>query len=138
MGDIIEIGTSKFERAPDITKCRHKYLAYDNNNEEVTCRDCNKVIPPFEAFMKIVFAYREAHEGLVRREKELEELEMRHEKGLLKATQRVDHAWRSKSMVPICPHCKEAIFPEDGFGSSMFNKKMALEARRFKDKNDKK
>ena len=47
----------------------------------------------------------------------------------LRAAQRLEKAWRSRSMVPACPHCHEAIFPTDGLGGSMVNKELAARRR---------
>lgn len=47
----------------------------------------------------------------------------------LRAAQKVEKAWRSRTMVPTCPHCAEAIFPEDGLGSGMANRELALRRR---------
>jgi hypothetical protein len=45
------------------------------------------------------------------------------------AAQVVESAWRSRSMVPVCPHCSEAIFATDGLGRSQVNKQMAERRR---------
>ncbi len=131
MGEVIQIGKGKFEQIRR-EHCSHKYLLYDVGNETVHCRDCKAIVSPFQAFLKLICQWKAAQSDLRRRLEELKELETRSEKGLLKAVRRVDHAWRSKKMVPTCPHCDEAIFPEDGFGSSMVNKQMALESQKFR------
>jgi phosphotransacetylase len=130
MGEIIKIGEGKFEKIWG-ERCPHKNLIYDIENEEVTCKDCKRIVNPFKALMILISQYRSIEQDLKNRRQELEELEIRKEKHLLKATKAVDQAWRSKSMVPTCPHCHKAIFPGDGFGSSMTNKGMEMETRRF-------
>lgn len=135
MGDIIHIGEGKFEQIRQ-KYCRHNHLLYNVTEQTVQCKDCNRVINPFQAFMSLVRYWEDATAGLRRRQEEIAALERRVDAGLLKATRNVDHAWRSKKMVPTCPHCHEAIFPEDGFGTSMTNKQMALEARRFKSRKE--
>jgi hypothetical protein len=133
VGDIIEMGKFKFEiLRGQLKKCGHHHLIYDIQNKEIICKDCNQILHPFDAFLQLLDARKRTEEDLERRRKELEELESRAGKGLLKATRYVDHAWRSKNMVPCCPHCSAPIFPDDGFGRSMTNKEMALQARRFK------
>lgn len=71
-------------------------------------------------------------DSIDRRLKEVQRLEA--STVVLKAAKKVEKAWRSRSSVPTCPHCHEAIFPEDGFGGTQVNKKMAIERRKFKDK----
>jgi len=133
MGKIIQIGKAKIERVRSgLERCRHRYFKYDPDGRTIECQDCQKILDPFDAFVELAHIWEEAYTTLENRQKELEELEARREKGLLRATRRVDEAWRSRSMVPVCPHCKKPIFPEDGFGTSAINKEMALEARKFK------
>lgn len=137
MGDVIEFADIqiRFKRKqwnPD--ECKHKHLSYSPSDEEIICEDCDKVIPSFKAFMLLVDRYRDAYAGLDRRLDEIKELEAKANIGLLRATRKVNGAWRTRGMVPCCPHCKEAIFPDDGLGDSMTNKEMALQSRRFKNK----
>ncbi|MGO9014675.1 MAG: hypothetical protein ACLQF0_06810 [Dissulfurispiraceae bacterium] len=130
MGEVINIGEGKFERIRQ-ERCPHKHLLYDPEEGIVHCKDCKRPLNPFQAFMIAVRYWRDAEPELARKREELRELETRCQKGLLKATKTVDHAWRSKKMVPVCPHCSEAIFPEDGFGSSLTNKETELQRRKF-------
>jgi len=134
MGDIIEFADMqlRYKRKQwSSDECKHKHIAYSPTDEEIICEDCNKVIQPFKAFMLLVDRYRDAYDSLQRRLDEIKELEARADKGLLIATKRINEAWRSRSMVPACPHCGEAILPEDGFGRTEINKEMVLQARRF-------
>ena len=136
MADIIQMDQIKLER---IRKgfCQHKHLCYDPQNEHIECKDCGLPVQPFKAFMVMVDNYNSAVAGLKHRHEELIELENRSEKHLLLATRTVDRAWRRKDMLPLCPHCQEAIAPEDGFGGNMVNRKIAMERRKFKQPEEK-
>jgi hypothetical protein len=46
----------------------------------------------------------------------------------LLAAKKVEKAWRSRTMVPACPHCGKGILPQDGLGSTNINR--AIELRR--------
>jgi hypothetical protein len=131
VGEIVQIGEGRFEQVWQ-KRCPHKHQMYDLSERTVQCRDCKRVVDGFEAFMIAVRYWRDAEAGLNYRREEITELEKRAELGLLRVTKTVDHAWRSKKMVLVCPHCDEAIFPEDGLGTSSVNKQMAIEKRKFK------
>jgi len=133
MADVIEIDQLRLERRLNKV-CLHKRLSYDPHNEYIECQDCGLPVQPFKAFMILVNNYNSAIATLQTREKDLQALEERCGRNLLIATRRVDQAWRSKGMAPTCPHCNEAILPEDGFGAHTVNKKIALERRKFKQK----
>lgn len=135
MGDIIKIGEGKFERIWQ-ERCPHKHLLYDTTDETIRCSDCKRPINPFQAFMQVVRQFDAAQKEIDRRTTELHDLEQRSERGLLKATQTVDRAWRKKRMVPTCPHCHVAIFPEDGLGNAMQNREMAIEQRKFRKRTE--
>ena len=49
----------------------------------------------------------------------------------LQVVRELDRIWRGK-MLPCCPHCGDAIAPEDGLGRSCTSKTMELERRKFK------
>lgn len=126
----------KIERGSlhSVDNCNHRNLQYDISSRIIYCKDCEREIDHFDAFFMIVKMFAYAEHSLDCRREELDELEKRHQVGLLKATRKVDEAWRSRSMVPICPHCHKAIFPTDGFGGNLTNKDLELERRRFKPK----
>lgn len=131
MADIIQIDSLKLKRVHK-EFCQHINMSYDPLNEYVGCSDCGIQLQPFKAFMLLIDGYTKAVRRLDERRSELKEMEDRSELSLLKATRKVDRAWRRKSMLPCCPHCSAAIAPEDGFGDSAVSKKMEMERRRFK------
>ncbi|MCA8447568.1 MULTISPECIES: hypothetical protein [Burkholderia cepacia complex] len=107
--------------------CKHLNLTMDDEGDIVTCDDCGKQVSAFWALKMLSEYYQKAMGKLARREQVQSEVEQRtiH----LKAAQAVEKAWRSRTMVPTCPHCNEGISPSDGFGRSMVNK-MIDERRR--------
>jgi hypothetical protein len=130
MADIIQIDKVNLKRIhKDI--CKHEHLYYDPMARHIECEDCGRFIEPFDAFMILVDYHRRGADILLSRQSELKELEEKSGKNLLKATRTLDSVWRSK-MLPTCPHCKEAIAPEDGFGRFNVNRKMEMERRKFK------
>ncbi len=131
MGDIIQIDSLKLQRVHK-KPCLHINMSYDPLNEYVGCTDCGIQLQPFKAFMLLVEGYGRAIRDLDARRRRLLELEEYSDLSLLKATRKVDKAWRRKNMLPTCPHCNQAIAPEDGFGDHAVNKRLVLEARRFK------
>ena len=111
-------------------KCPHKQMCYDDNGHIVTCQDCKKQIDPYWAFMSIVQRYAEFAEKLNHRENAV--LESEKKNLTLKAAQAVEHAWRSRKMVPTCPHCRMAILPGQGFGGSTYSRESTQQGREAK------
>jgi hypothetical protein len=129
MGDVVDFGKLKLSRKEHKT-CMHDHLEYDIPNEAVTCKDCKEPIGAFKAFTLLIEHHQHAWERIEHARNELSELERKSNKPLLKALDNLNKAWRSRGMVPCCPHCHEAIFPEDGLGGSMLNKEIALARRK--------
>lgn len=133
--NIIDFGSIAIKRkASQSHSCSHKNLSYDIHNETVRCDDCKEYISSFRAFMILVNHHGKAWARIQHKVEELNELARLKDARLLKATRAVEKAWRERKMVPDCPHCGVAIFPDDGFGTSMTNKEMALEQRKFKNR----
>lgn len=128
MSEVIEFGKARFKRTNN-GHCAHQRILYDPVEKTVECEDCGRFLEPFDAFLTMVRNADQAWARIQHARREFHEL---HKKGLtLKAAKTAENAWRSRSMVPTCPHCHEAIFPEDGFGRSKTNKQMARERRAF-------
>jgi|GEM_PF-2275706 len=100
--------------------CPHINIIMDDVGEVVTCKDCGKQISAFWALQRFYREYSAFTGSLKAR---AEQVKLREEKGLvLKSAQEIEKAWRSRTMVPACPHCRKAILPTDGFGGLMYNK----------------
>lgn len=131
MAEIIQIGEMRLERQFKSNQCKHLNLSYSEQDQTIECVDCKMQIQPFHALMLLLRHYNNAIQDLSRRRSELSELEKRNEKGLLLATKTVDHVWRSKSMIPTCPHCGRGIMPEDKLGYRSINRQIEIERRKF-------
>lgn len=90
--------------------CRHKRLIYDPRERRIWCRDCERDVEPFDAFTILVEQMDAAIKGIGDREKRLVEAEAFNLRTL--AAKALDEAWRSRNMVPACPHCSNGLFPE--------------------------
>lgn len=93
------------------TTCRHRHMTYDERERRVWCRDCETEVEPFDAFVSLVEVWERGHAGLARREAAIAEAEAHTVRS--RAAKVMDAAWRSRTTAPLCPHCKEALLPED-------------------------
>jgi hypothetical protein len=134
VADVIEFGELRVRRAERMTRlnattdrCRHHNMTLDDNGELVTCDDCGKQLGAFWALRLITEQYGDAWRKVQATGERInrEASATLH----LRAAQKAEKAWRSRSMVPACPHCHVAIFPEDGFGGIQVNRQIALARR---------
>jgi hypothetical protein len=109
-------------------QCGHHNLTMDPHGQTVRCEDCKLQLSAYWVLESVVESYRRARTELDLA-KAVHLQKVRAEVGLL-AAQRVNTAWRSRHMVPTCPHCARGIFPEDGFGTAMIPKALELARRR--------
>lgn len=111
---VVDIGDLRVARGltrrPHST-CRHRNLIYDTQERRVWCDDCQSEVEPFDAFVGLVEFFDSARKKLEHREQKLEEAEQAAARSL--AVKALDKVWRSRTMAPLCPHCKEALLPED-------------------------
>lgn len=111
---VVDIGDLRIARG--LTRrprsvCKHASLVYDQKERRIWCKDCETEVPPFDAFIEIVEQFdagRKESERLIAEAKEAQRFTIRS-----RAAKVVDEAWRSKNMVPVCPHCRKGMFPED-------------------------
>lgn len=110
--DVLKIGDIRIARGMTRrprTTCTHERTTYDVEERRVWCSDCESEVEPFDAFHLIVRRLTEFQEALRRR---LDELERAEAKALtLIAAKNLEREWRSRTTVPACPHCREALFP---------------------------
>jgi hypothetical protein len=109
--------------------CDHRNLTMDRHGLTVRCDDCQLQISAYWVLENLIDSYRRARDE-VERARQAHLLKARAHIHL-PAAQRVETAWRSRHMIPTCPHCSRGIFPEDGFGGAMVPKAIEL-ARRQK------
>jgi hypothetical protein len=131
---VIEIGALRVQREQTQAingkqVCRHNSLSFNRDGHVIRCRDCGDQVEPFWAFEMLIENYRTAMLALDAR---IKQNEAAMAAGLTtKAARNIEEAWRSRKMAPACPHCREAIFPQDGFGSVLVNRDMALRRRQI-------
>lgn len=108
-------------------ECGHKHLQMEDDGAVVKCTDCGVQVSAYWALENIVRAY---NEWTVKFNRERETFRQSKEKEIhLLAAKKVESAWRSRSMVPTCPHCRSGILPSDGFGGGMINKEIEMRRR---------
>lgn len=131
MRKVIEIGDWKLAHKQDVRysingECQHKELELDEKGDVVRCLKCGVQVSAFWALTMLSDRYNEEIAKLNRQKERLRE---EQQKSIhLLAARAVDDAWRSKTMIPTCPHCHCGITVNDGFGRSKVHKD--IEARR--------
>ncbi len=131
MADIISIGDWQLQRKHEYRAsfpgdCDHKHIELDARGDVVRCTKCGAQLSAFWALEMLADEYNRA---LLRLQRERDELTKAKETDIhLLAARKVEKAWRSRTMVPACPHCRIGIFPEDGLGNSLVSR--VMEARR--------
>ena len=132
--EVIDLAGIRVEwgRPASFTKrCDHRSLVFNRDERRVWCKDCERTLDGFDAFMvlnagftKIVQA---ANHKLAKAEEALTSTLVR------RAAKEIDRTWRSK-LAPMCPHCRQGLLPEDferGPGAVSME---LLRAKREKDK----
>lgn len=131
---VIEIGALRIQRDQirainGKPVCRHQSLTLSREGHVIRCNDCGDQVEPFWAFEQLVDSYNNAQQEFSRKvARHSEEMAQ----GIAtKAARRVEEAWRSRSTVPTCPHCNEAIFAHDGFGGAAVSRDLAMRRRQI-------
>lgn len=116
------------------SSCKHRKLTYDQIERRIWCSDCEKEVEPFDAFTSLVEYYDGAMKDLMARQKRVQEAEAFSLRSL--AAKHVDQAWRSRTMVPACPHCGHGLFPESFKDGVLVTLGREYAEARLKRKND--
>jgi hypothetical protein len=129
---VVEIGEMRlrlvrsYEKTPE-ESCKHKHTSLDDEGDIVRCDACGMQVSAYWVLKKLAQHYR--HQlRLLQHARETVAWE-RGKHIVLRAARKVEEAWRSRTMLPVCPHCHTAITPTDGFGDAMTNKATELERR---------
>jgi hypothetical protein len=123
---VVDIGDVRVARGLSrrhFSACPHRKLIYDGQERRIWCKDCENDVEPFDAFKSLVEHHHAALKKIEAREARLVEAERFQIRAL--ATKAIDAVWRRRKVVPICPHCKSGLFPED------FSKSIATMGREF-------
>lgn len=111
---VVDIGDLRIARGKtrrERTSCKHLNLTYDDNERRVVCDDCETELDPFDAFKALVEHIDGATKRLQHREDQIKKAESFAIRSV--AAKHVDKVWRSRTRVPLCPHCKQALMPDD-------------------------
>lgn len=131
--NVVEIGAYRIARGISDRKafvCGHHKTVYDPKERRVWCEDCKKDIDPFDMMVAMLEYFWKKEAELKRRKADV--LEAEAHSLIKRAAKALDKAWRKKRLVPCCPHCKEALFPEDFENGVTHFKSMQLERARRK------
>lgn len=124
---IIDIGDIRVARGlsrRSHSSCPHARVVYDKAERRIWCKDCERDVEAFDAYTALIEQYDRAYKSIVDREKRLVEAEKFQIRSI--AAKKIDEAWRSRNMVPACPHCSHGLFPENfKSGMSMMSKEYA-------------
>ncbi|MGB5955437.1 hypothetical protein [Pseudomonas sp.] len=116
------------------SSCKHRNLTYDEKERRVWCRDCETQVEAFDAFVGLVEMFSGAQERIKRRQAELAEAEKFQIRS--RAAKVMDEAWRSTKTAPLCPHCNNALLPDDVVGGlASASKALVVAARKRNEAN---
>jgi hypothetical protein len=110
---VVDFGDYRVSRGKtrrEYAGCPHRRLTYDLAERRIWCRDCERDVEAFDAFISLVAGYDKYLKNVEAREIRVAEAEVFQVRSL--AAKAIDQAWRSKSRVPACPHCNMGLFPE--------------------------
>ncbi|MFN3169314.1 MAG: hypothetical protein ACE37E_01320 [Hyphomicrobiales bacterium] len=111
---VVDIGDLRVARGKSrrpYSGCDHRSVVYDQHERRIWCKDCERNVEPFDAFVALAERYGTALDNLERRRKEITEAEGHTLRS--RAAKVMDDHWRSTKHAPCCPHCREALLPED-------------------------
>lgn len=125
MSNIIDIDDLRVQRqlrhaSRSAADCKHMRLELDDDGCIVRCSDCGVQLEAYWTLISFLEHYERALAKINARERR--HAEERERDLHLTAAQRVERAWRSRTMVPCCPHCGEGIRATDGLGETMINR----------------
>lgn len=121
---IEDLRIARRQRPPGEKTCGHRRIVLDDNGEIVTCSDCGVQVSAFWALKMLTAVWGDAQKKLNAAHERLRT----DREGILHLTaaRKAEEAWRSRTMVPVCPHCSRGILAADGFGFSLMSKKLEL------------
>lgn len=134
-GSVINIGKfilSKKRRFFDTRKqCKHLNLKLDDNGHTVFCEDCNSQLSAYFVLELLLDTYeREIKRTEVRNKKLHDDMQtVLH----LRASKHLESIWRSRKLVPTCPHCGEGITMNEALEAGKMNAE--IHAARMKSRN---
>ena len=129
--NVVDIGDIRVARGltrRPVSSCKHKSLAYDQKERRIWCKDCETDVEPFDGFVLLVEHF---HAASQKAQRMLDEAHEASKFSLIsRAAKKIDRLWRSKNMVPSCPHCHAGIWPEDALSMGRVGKEYDLASRK--------
>ncbi len=131
MNNVVDIGEWSLRRKKENSiqqegECNHYRLDFADKGDVILCRDCGVQVSAYWALTSIAERFNQQLEAFKREKAQFEQ--MRQDSLHLVAAKQVEKAWRSRTMVPACPHCHRGILSSDGLGRTQISK--AMEERR--------
>jgi len=128
---VVDIGDVRVARGKTRVSrqtCAHRHLVYDQAERRVYCTDCEQDVDAFDAFLQLVYQQDSAWRKIRRAWSEVKEAQ---ETTLIsRAAKAMDRYWRARKTVPNCPHCNEALLPEDVTGNQLTSSSKELAHKR--------
>lgn len=138
-GVVVNIGEARIKRQLEHAvwqrkgQCRHLNLTLDDNGHIVRCDDCKESLSAYWVIGMITEFHRDALRNIAARERAV--AADKDANLHLIAARKVEKVWRSRSMVPCCPHCGHGILPEDNLGDRQMGKRFEIARRKKEDRN---
>ena len=110
-------------------KCKHKNIMLDDSTNRVQCQDCEEILDPFWALKMLITDWSNYSERIKNQISQLRVL--KGETVILRAAKHIEKELRRRKTVPTCPHCSEALFPEDLLNVGKASKELAVAKRKF-------
>ena len=138
MYNVINLKSFKIgrNRSPVIAgKCKHKNIMLDDSTNRIQCQDCEEILDPFWAIRMLITDWSNYHERI---KKEIDQLKkLKDDTVVLRAAKHLEKELRRKKTLPTCPHCREALLPEDLFKMGKTSKELAVARRKNQPKAEK-
>ena len=129
--DIGDLRVSQGLSRRPLSACNHTNLDYDSKERRIWCEDCEHDVEAFDVFLQIVGYFHAAISDIKKRRERLASAEKFQARSL--AVKSLDKVWRSRTIVPACPHCNRGLLPEDyKFGVERVGKEFEIARRRKK------
>lgn len=130
-GEVVDLGEYRFTRDRSIIErsgeCRHRRQTMVDRGQYVQCDDCGAMLSPYWVLKEILEQIGRARASLDRRRQALDEQEARTIR--LRAAQTMEKEWRSRRMVPACPHCHRGLLPDDMINPATISKDLERQRR---------
>ena len=108
-------------------RCAHRSLTYNVEERRVWCRDCERSIDGFDAFMVLVRNFAAMEQAARAKMTQAEEAKSAHIGR--RAAKKLDQAWSGQQMAVGCPHCNGGLLPEDFEHVGMRSRELELARR---------